>query len=68
MFVITVKNILISCYLGPKMGHHFARYKREFVITVIVTTEFDCIAKFSNHINLLNVVIVIIIDVMTSPN
>jgi len=37
-----VKNILISCHLGPKMGHYFVRYKREFVITVIVITEFDC--------------------------
>jgi len=24
------------------MGHYFVRYKREFVITVIVITEFDC--------------------------
>jgi hypothetical protein len=32
----------VSCHLGPKMGHYFVRYKREFVITVIVLTEFDC--------------------------
>jgi len=24
------------------MGHYFVCYKREFVITVIVITEFDC--------------------------
>ena len=28
---------------GTKNGHYFVRYKREFVITVIVMTEFDCI-------------------------
>jgi len=40
-----MKNILMSCHLGPKMGHYFVCYKREFVITVIVITEFDCIWK-----------------------
>jgi len=33
MFVITVKTILISRHFGPKMGHNFVRYKREFVLT-----------------------------------
>ncbi len=30
-----------SDQLGPKMGTFFIRYSREFVITVIVITEFD---------------------------
>ncbi len=54
MFVITVIRYkrekypyIRSCHLGPKMGHYFGRYKREFVITVIVITmivitEVDC--------------------------
>jgi hypothetical protein len=29
--------------MGPKMSVIFFRYSREFVITVIVITEFDCI-------------------------
>jgi len=28
--------------MGPKMSLFFVRYIREFVITVIVITEFDC--------------------------
>jgi len=40
-FVITVKNILISCHLGPKWDI-ILFVKCEFVITVIVITEFDC--------------------------
>ena len=28
--------------MGPKMSVVFVRYNREFVITVIVITEFDC--------------------------
>jgi len=33
------------------MGHYFVPYKREFVITVIVITEFDCISQeqFEDH-------------------
>jgi len=26
------------------MGHYFVHYKSEFVITVIIITEFDCIS------------------------
>jgi hypothetical protein len=40
---MTVKTILLSCHLGPKLGHYFFRNKRDFAITVIVVTEFDCI-------------------------
>ncbi len=48
MFVITVirynrenyPNIL--SFGTKKMGHYFVRYKREFVTTVILLTEFDC--------------------------
>ena len=29
--------------MGPKIKQYFVRYKREFVITVILKTEFDCI-------------------------
>ncbi len=29
------------------MGRYFVRYKREFVITVIVITEFDCISFYT---------------------
>jgi len=29
--------------MGPKMSVNFVRYSHEFVITVIVITEFDCI-------------------------
>ena len=28
--------------MGPKIQQYFVRYKRVFVITVIVITEFDC--------------------------
>ncbi len=34
-------------YLGPKIQQYFVRLKREFVITVIVITEFDCICEKS---------------------
>ncbi len=51
MFVIKVicynrGKILISCHLGPKMGPHFVCNNREFVIPVIVETEFDYICIF----------------------
>jgi hypothetical protein len=44
---ITVKTILMSRHLGPKMGHYFVSYKREFIITIIVITEFDSISFLS---------------------
>ncbi len=34
--------------MGPKMSVNFGRYSREFVITVIVITEFDCSSLISN--------------------
>jgi hypothetical protein len=33
------------------MGHYFVRYKREFVITVIVITEFDSIINMRDIID-----------------
>jgi len=41
--------------MGPKMSLIFVRYNREFVITVIVITEFDCI-----------VIIIILTSLLTS--
>jgi hypothetical protein len=32
--------------MGPKMSVIFVCYSREFVITVIVITEFDCIMNY----------------------
>ncbi len=32
-----------SSYLGPKISIDLVRYTREFVITVLLITEFDCI-------------------------
>ncbi len=51
MFVITVINYVIMFHLGPKISQYFVRYKREFVITLIVLTEFDCMlmSKFWLH-------------------
>jgi hypothetical protein len=37
--------------LGPNKSTNFVRYRREFVITVIVITEFDCIVKLSRMEN-----------------
>jgi hypothetical protein len=35
-------------YAKPNQEIDFVRYNREFVITVIVITEFDCICNFLN--------------------
>jgi hypothetical protein len=52
LFVITViltffvrykHEILMINYAKPNQKLGFVRYKREFAITVIVITEFDCI-------------------------
>ncbi len=45
LFVITVKILkfyVLTCRLGPNNQQHFVRYKYEFLITVILKTEFDC--------------------------
>ncbi len=39
----TVKIHRIKSHLAPKIRNYFARYKREFVITLIVIAEFECI-------------------------
>jgi hypothetical protein len=49
-FVITVKIYVITCHLGLKPAQFFVRYKREFVITVIVVTEFDCTYFKKDHL------------------
>jgi len=44
--------VAVTCHLGPKIWQYFVPNKREFVITVIVITEFDCNSKlhyFSKH-------------------
>jgi len=48
VFVIAVirysrENLCISKSFGTKKWQYFGRYKREFVIAVIVITEFVCI-------------------------
>jgi len=35
--------MLLISQMGPKISVNFVRYSHEFVITVIVLTEFDCI-------------------------
>ena len=40
--------------MGPKIQQYFVRYKREFVITVIVITEFDCILKLKDVVKFFN--------------
>jgi hypothetical protein len=54
LFVITViliifvrckHEVLMINYAKPNQKVDFVRYNREFVITVIVITEFDCILK-----------------------
>jgi hypothetical protein len=43
----TVKIDVVTCHLGPKIWQYFVCNKREFVITVIVITEFDCVYQLS---------------------
>jgi len=33
---------IVTSLFGPKIWQYFVRNKREFVITMIVITEFDC--------------------------
>jgi len=53
VFVITVKIIIyeITCHLPQKNQQNFVRYKREFVLTGIVITEFDCKSILSTEEN-----------------
>ena len=41
-FVRYNNEILLIKYAKPNQTAHFVHYNREFVITVIVITEFDC--------------------------
>jgi len=41
--------------MEPKMSVNFGRYSREFVIAVIVITEFDCILFSEGQIQLIDV-------------
>ncbi len=60
LFVITVililfvrynHEILLINYAKPNQKHGFVRYNREFAITVIAITEFDCMFhKFKTNI------------------
>jgi hypothetical protein len=43
MIRLTVKIYIVKSDLGTKYTDIFARYNREFVITVNVITKFDCI-------------------------
>ena len=52
MFVITVKMYVVSCLSGQKCTDIFVRYKREFVIFVIVITKFDCINKYETLLDI----------------
>ncbi len=45
MFAFKHEISLIK-YAKPNQRVHFVRYNREFVITVIVITEFDCSCVF----------------------
>ena len=54
--VITVK-VYVICNMGPKLSMNFVRYSREFVITVIDITEFNCnifgtVAKIGSSLKL----------------
>ncbi len=44
VIVITVKVYLVKKLLGTKISLNFVHYSRNFVIAVIIITEFDCIA------------------------
>ncbi len=46
IFVHYSHEISLVNYAEPNQDNDFVRYNREFVITVIVITEFDCIKKF----------------------
>jgi hypothetical protein len=39
LFVITLKNYVVKITLGSKITDIFVRFKREFVMTVVVITE-----------------------------
>ena len=43
----------VTCHLGPKNQQNFVRYKHEFIVTVIVIAEFDCMLK-KNYYKMLN--------------
>ena len=46
-FVRNKHEILSSKHVEPNQMVAFVRYNREFVITVIVITEFDCICEIA---------------------
>ncbi len=52
--VITVKIYVVKKPDGTKMSAIFVRYSRDFIITVIVITEFDC-TSFVDHLRPLTV-------------
>ena len=43
IFVRYKHELLLRNDAKPNQEHDFVRYNREFVVTVIVITEFDCI-------------------------
>jgi hypothetical protein len=49
IFVRYDHEISLVNYAKPNQEFNFVRYNREFVITVIVITEFDCSSFFPNH-------------------
>jgi hypothetical protein len=53
IFVRYSHEISLVKYAKPNQEIDFVRYNREFVITVIVITEFDCIWKLKKRLHLI---------------